>query len=334
MSQPRASTDTPARGEFDATGTTDGTALSIVIIAYNEAENLKSLLPDVYDQRKFLPQPFEVLLIDDGSTDDTPAVGQAAAGLYDELEYVRLAANFGQSAALAAGFDVATGDIIVPMDGDGQNDPAEIPALVNELLDRDVACVSGQRADRNDPLLKRVPSKIQTALAKFTGPSIHDFGCTLKAYDADAVADIHLYGEGHRYIPAKLYSQGYDIAEQTVKHRQREHGESHYGVGRLLRGFVDLVYHWFWVRYSTRPMHIFGSAGLLCFAAGVGIGGVSVLQRYLLGVPLGPRTPRLILTIGLVLFGVHLLMFGVLTEQLTKLLYDGETTYRIEQVVK
>jgi len=243
------------------------------------------------------------------------------------------ARNFGQSAALAAGIDHARGDVVVTIDADLQNDPADIPRLL-DVLDEGYDCVSGNRADRKDPMSKRIPSEIQTHLAKATGPDINDFGCTLKAYRRAALNDIPLYGEGHRYIPADLYDKGYEITEIDVNHRPREHGESRYGMGRLLRGFVDLLWRFMWNRYSTRPMHLLGSGGVILFGAGVLLGLASVVQRYAFGVPLGPRTPRLILTALLVLFGVQLIVFGVIVEFLSLMYYRDTDEYRVQRVLE
>jgi glycosyltransferase involved in cell wall biosynthesis len=245
---------------------------------------------------------------------------------------VFLRRNFGQSAALAAGIDHATGEYVVTMDADGQNDPADIPRLLSELSEG-YDCVSGWRRDRDDPLRKTVPSAIQGRLARWTGPDIHDFGCTLKAYRAVGLDDIDLYGEGHRYIPAKLYRRGYDITELPVDHRPRTAGETKYGTRRLLKGFVDLLFHAFWTRFATRPSHFLGGIGL--FLAGIGglIGGHAVLIKYAFGASLAPRTPRLLLSIGLVLFGFQLLMFGFLAEMIVKQQYRHDRPYRVRTVV-
>jgi len=219
------------------------------------------------------------------------------------------------------------------MDGDGQNDPADIPRLL-ERLEEGYDCVSGRRTDRDDPWHKTIPSAVQTRLAKATGPDINDFGCTMKAYRSEALEALDLRGETHRYLPAQLYDKGYSVTEIDVNHRPREHGESRYGVGRLVRGFVDLLFHWFWVRYGSRPMHLLGGGGLLLLGTSGLIGTVSLIQRFVFGVPLEPRTPRLILIALLAMMGLQLIVFGFLSEMLTKLHYDEDTEYRIESVVE
>lgn len=309
--------------------------LSIVIPVHNEAGNIQPLHDELHAIRTGALQgyqPLEVLWVEDGSTDGTARIVGDLASRDEHTRAIHLRRSWGQSAALAAGFDHARGDIVVPMDGDGQNDPADIPRLVSRL-EAGYDCVSGRRTDRDDPWHKTIPSAIQTHLAKLTGPSINDYGCTLKAYRREALDDIDLYGDGHRYIPSKLYDKGYTVTELAVNHRPRTHGQSRYGAGRLLRGLVDLFYHWFWVHYSTRPIHFFGALGLFALAAGGALGIVSLVQRYAYGVALATKTPRLILTSLLIIFGVQLVVFGVIAEMLTALHYRDDTEYRVQRVV-
>jgi len=311
----------------------DGPYLSVVLPAYNEAESLGEVVATVVDICTGGDYEFEVIVVDDGSTDETAERGERVAALYDEVQVVKLLRNFGQSAALAAGFDRARGEVIIPMDADGQNDPGDIPALLTRL-EEGHDCVSGWRRDRDDSLAKRIPSAVQTRLATLTGPDIHDFGCTLTAYRAEAIAEVDLRGERHRYIPAQLHELGYDVTELAVTHHAREHGESHYGVGRLVRGFVDLVYHIFRTRYRARPMHIFGAIGLVTFGLGVGLGGWLVVQRYVFEVALLANLPKLLLSISLSLFGFGLFALGIVTELLTELLYANDRPYRVDEVVE
>ena len=307
---------------------------SIVLPAYNEARNLRPLVEEVMDVVGSEPmagfRPTEVVVIDDGSTDGTTGIVEALADEYPPVRGVFLRGNFGQSAALGAGFDEAAGEYVVTLDADGQNNPADIPTLLGGLTDG-YDCVSGWRTDRDDPLSKTVPSRIQTALATYTGPEIHDFGCTLKAYRREAVEEIQLRGEGHRYIPAKLYERGFEITEKPVDHRPREHGSTKYGNGRLLRGLVDLLFQVFWNRYSRRPLHLLGGGGLLLLTVGGLLGTHAVVMKYAFGESLLPHLPRLVLTVALVLFGFQLVMFGVLAEMLTRLLYRDERPYRIRR---
>lgn len=305
--------------------------LSVVLPAYNEAKNLTPLVRETVDALDGCE--YELVIVDDGSSDETAHVAEHLAALFEPVRLVELSRNFGQSGALAAGIDAARGKIVVPMDADGQNDPADIPALVERIHDG-YDCVSGNRADRHDPLAKRLPSELQTRLAKLTGPQINDFGCTLTAYRADALDDVDLYGEEHRYIPAQLYHAGYQITEVDVNHRPREHGESHYGVGRLVRGFSDLVFHVLWNRYSTRPFHLFGGIGLSILGAGCLVGLWVVGSFYLADATLLGNMAKLLLSVGMVLFGALLTLFGVVIQFLTRIHYDDRPGYRVERVVE
>lgn len=318
---------------FDSEDRSESAALSVVMPAYNEAENLKALVPEIIDVAEAFDDQYEVVIVDDGSEDETAQAIRRFSALYDSVTGVFLSRNFGQSSALSAGIETATGDTVVTMDADGQNDPSDIPVLLDRLNDG-VACVSGHRANREDPLTKRVPSRIQTTLAKLTGPDINDFGCTLKAYRAEALEHIQVYGEGHRYIPAKLYARGYSVEEIPVNHRGRTNGTSHYGVGRLLRGFVDLWTHVFLTRYSTRPMHVFGGVGVGLASVGSVLGLHIVALRVFWGVPMLDHLPRLILIALLVIAGIMLFSLGVIAELLVRLIYREETPYRIQEVVK
>lgn len=308
--------------------------LSVVLPAFNEAAALRDLLPELLGECAQLDrQPVEIIVVDDGSTDETRQVIREMARRYDDVTLVALRCNSGQSAALAAGLRQSAGEVVVTMDADGQNDPADIPRLLDRY-DGGADVVSGWRRDRDDPLGKRLPSRVQTSLAKLTGPDIHDFGCTLSVYPGDAVRDLDLRGERHRYIPALLYHRGYDIDEEPVEHHPREHGESHYGARRLVRGSVDLLYQVFRVRYREAPMHMFGAAGMFVLGVGVALGGWLTIQRLLFGSGLLPRLPALLLAISLSLFGGGLVALGIVTELLTEVIQQHETPYRVAEVVE
>lgn len=319
----------------DAERATGDVATSIVLPAYEEAGNLGPLCSEILEvvasdeMADF--RPVEIIVVDDGSTDDTGAVIRELADKHDAVRGIFLQRNFGQSAALQAGFDRARGEYVVTLDADGQNNPADIPTLLETLTDG-YDCVSGWRTERRDPVSKRVPSKIQTVLATFTGPEIHDFGCTLKAYRRTAVSSIQLHGEGHRYIPAKLYDRGFRITEVPVDHRPREHGSTKYGPARLLRGFVDLGFNVFWNRYGTRPFHLLGGIGVILLLIGGTLGVHAVISKYVFGASLFPHLPRLILIVGLVVFGFQMVMFGLIAEMVSRLLYRDEAPYRIAAV--
>lgn len=321
--------DERERGEYVRT--------SVVLPAYNERESVGTLIEEIVDVCSSADDvqlsPFEIIVVDDGSTDGTREELQELADAVPELTVIVLTRNFGQSAALAAGIERAVGDWIVTLDADGQNDPRDIARLVG-TLEEGYDCVSGWRKDRNDPLRKRIPSALQTRLAMLTGPEIHDFGCTLKAYRREVLQEIDLFGEGHRYIPAMLYKQGYRITEQVVNHRPRTEGNTKYGTNRLVKGFVDLLFQVFWNRYSTRPLHFLGAVGFVMMAIGGTIGFHAVLLKYMFGVPLVPMTPRLILTAALLIFGLQLLIFGFFAEILIKFYYKEDDPYRIDSVIE
>jgi len=308
--------------------------ISVILPAYNEAANLRSLIPELVKVCEAMDiSDYEVLVVDDGSVDDTAAAASEAAEWYQGVRAIILQDNFGQSAALAAGFEHCRGDIVVPMDADGQNDPADIPALVDRL-EEGYDCVSGWRRDRDDPLAKRIPSAIQTRLAKLTGPDINDFGCTLSAYRSDAIDGLDLRGERHRYIPSQLYQRGFDIDEVEVRHHPREHGDSHYGVGRLLRGALDLGYQVFRTRWRARPIHFFGGLGTLIAGAGLCLGLWLLGLRYGTGRALATMVPRLLFSVALVLFGSGMVGLGIVTELLTEVLYKDERPYRVDEVIE
>jgi len=307
-------------------------SLSVVAPAYNETGNLRPLVDEIRTELVAAGYAFEIVLVNDGSSDATGDIIDDLAHDVSEVVGVDLTRNHGQSPALAAGIDTADGDIIVTIDADGQNDPADIPTLAEGVEDG-ADCVSGHRSSRRDPWGKRLPSWVQTHLAKATGPEINDFGCTLTAYRSGALDDVTLRGEAHRYIPSQLHEAGHCIEEREVNHREREHGQSKYGAGRLLRGSADLLWHWYRSRYGGRPIHLFGAGGALAMGSGLAIGVVSLIQRYVFATPLGPRTPRLILTTLLLITGLQLFVFGVLAEMLTSIEHrQGKTQYQIESI--
>ncbi len=331
MNRSRVATE-PIADDADHDRDTPAVTTSIVLPAYNEAANLprvvEELMETVESPAMDAYRPVEVIIVDDGSTDHTERVIAELAADHSPVTGLTLTRNFGQSAALLAGLDHAEGEYVVTLDADGQNNPADIPTLLDRLQDG-YDCVSGWRRDRQDPPSKTVPSKIQTYLATLTGPDIHDFGCTLKAYRAEAVADLQLHGEGHRYIPAQLYDRGFRITEEPVDHRPRRHGESKYGASRLVRGFVDLGFRIFWNRFGMRPMHFLGGLGLLSATIGGLIGTHAVAMKVFFGEPLTPHLPRLLLVIAMILFGLHLLTFGIIAEMLTEVRYRNEAPYRV-----
>ncbi len=304
--------------------------ISVILPVYNEEKNLRKLYKELRGVMKDNYDEWEVLFVDDGSTDSSYEVMKKLRKKDDHIKIVKFRRNFGQSAALSAAFDHAEGEVIVSLDADLQNDPKDIPRLVDKL-EEGYDCVSGWRKDRNDPLGKRFASWIQTHLSMRTGPEIHDFGCTLKAYRKEAIKSINLYGEGHRYIPAKLHKNGYKITEMVVNHRPRKHGKTKYGFNRLFKGFFDLLFSYFWNQFSGRPLHFLGGLGSLFMLVGFLIGMYRVIMKYAFGVSILPHLAQLLLAVALILFGFLVFMFGILAEMLSKIYYEDRKPYVVEE---
>lgn len=292
----------------------DSPDISVVIPVFNERENLRPLFEGIREVLNDMGRTWELLFVDDGSTDGSYAVQQDIALLDGHVRVVRLRRNFGQTAAMSAGFDHAQGEIIITMDGDLQNDPTDIPMLV-ETLETGYDIVSGWRKGRKDPLIsKRFPSFISNKVASWvTGVKLHDYGCTLKAYRKEILDEIHLYGELHRFIPALAGAIGARVGEVEVKHHARTNGKSKYGVGRLLRGFLDILSLKLLISYSTRPMQIFGGLGMLSILMGILSAGATVFMKLAVGTNM-TGNPLLYMTILAVLVGIQFITMGFLGE--------------------
>jgi len=308
--------------------------LSVVVPVYNEVENVEVLhaeLTRTFDQ---LGRSYEILYVDDGSTDGSFAAlaGLPAAG--GAVRVIRLARNYGQTAALAAGFDQAAGAVIVTLDADLQNDPADVPLLLR-TLDDGYDLVTGWRMPRQDPFWsRRLPSLLPNALIGWiTGVRLHDYGCTLKVMRSTVVRGMRLYGEMHRFIPALADDIGARIAEVRVHHRPRRAGVSKYGLSRTVRVFLDLITVKFLSSYSTRPIQVFGVIGLLCSLAGFVITTLLGLERLIFAVPLANR-PLVWLGILLILMGLQFITMGLLGELLVRTYHEsqGKPVYRIAEV--
>jgi len=281
-----------------------------------------------------LGRPAEVVAVDDGSTDTTFARLLALRAEEPRLRIVRLARNYGQTAAIAAGIEHARGDIIVSMDADLQNDPADIPRLLAALGD-DVDVVNGWRQPRRDPwLTRRLPSRLANAMISLvTGMPLHDYGCTLRAMRASYARELRLYGELHRFIPALAADLGARIVELPVHHRPRGFGRSKYGLSRTLRVLLDLLTVRFLSGFSTRPIQLFGLFGLVCAAAGFGLVGYLGFERLVLDVHLANR-PIVLLAILMVVVGVQFVSIGLLGEMLVRTYHEsqGKPIYRVREV--
>jgi glycosyltransferase involved in cell wall biosynthesis len=297
--------------------------VSVVIPLYNEADNVSDLHSQLTESLAGLGMAYEILLVDDGSTDDTVARVRAIESQDSRVRVLALRRNFGQTAAFSAGFDHARGEIVVTSDGDLQNDPADIPALVRKLEEGyDMVC--GWRQDRKDPLSKRFPSAIANRLISWsTGVELHDYGCSLKAIRIEVVRGLRLYGEMHRFIPAVASWMGVTLAELPVNHNPRTRGKSKYGIGRTFRVLLDLFTVKFLGAYGTRPAHLFGLLGLLSGGAGVLLMGYLAYIRLFEDTPIGNR-PLLLLGALLFVTGVILIAFGLLGELLVRTYHESQ----------
>lgn len=309
-------------------------AVSVVVPIHNEYESLPKLLEAIATCLRTEGLSYEIICVDDGSTDGSTDLLKQLAISRDDLRGVILRRNYGQTAAMAAGFSHARGQVIVTLDGDLQNDPADIPILLAKL-DEGYDLVSGWRKNRQDATLTRlIPSKIANWLiGQVTGVKLHDYGCSLKAYRAELVADMKLYGELHRFLPALAFIEGARIAEIPVRHHARQYGKSKYGLGRTFRVVMDLLTVWFMRKFLTKPMHAFGSFGIISLAIGFGIG------LYLTGIKIafGATINRPLLTLGVVLFlgGIQLFSVGLLAELVMRTYHEsqGRPIYRVREVV-
>lgn len=303
---------------------------SVVVPVYNEEGNVALLHAKIAEALRAIGRPFEIIFVDDGSSDGTVKNCQDLS----PLKLVEFRRNFGQTAAFDAGFKAAQGGVIITMDGDLQNDPADIPLLLKKI-DEGYDVVSGWRFDRKDTLSKRFFSRGANLLRKLlVKDDIHDSGCSLKAYRRECFDGVDLFGEMHRFIPAILQLQGFRVAEVKVSHHPRIHGVTKYNWRRAIKGFVDMLTIWFWRRYSHRPVHLLGGSGLL-----LGLIGIAVLAwmlaEKLMGESIAERIWPLV-GIFFVLAGLQLFIFGLLADILVKNYYRsyGTMNYAIRRIVE
>lgn len=309
--------------------------LSVVVPIYNEAESIETLVQAIADAVRDTQLSYEIICVDDGSQDGSTQVLIDLARRRVDLKAVILRRNYGQTPAMAAGFESAVGKMIVTLDGDLQNDPADIPMLLNKL-NEGYDLVSGWRKNRQDAALTRLlPSKIANIIiARVTGVKLHDYGCSLKAYRSELIADMNLYGELHRFLPALAYIEGARITEVPVRHHARRFGESKYGLGRTIRVVMDLMTVFFMKKFLTRPMHVFGLGGVISLAAGIAMGSYLTIIKLFFNQNIGDR-PLLILAVLLILTGVQLFCFGLVTELLMRTYHESQRRpiYRIRDIV-
>ncbi|QSV46144.1 glycosyltransferase family 2 protein [Geobacter benzoatilyticus] len=290
------------------------TGLSIVVPIYNEEENVPPLYDRVTAALAGTGIDYELILVDDGSSDGSFMLLKQLAEKDQRVKVIRFRRNFGQTAAMAAGFGVARGRVVVPMDGDLQNDPADIPMLLAKI-DEGYDVVSGWRKDRQDTFInRRLPSIIANGLiSRMTGVHLHDYGCTLKAYRREVLDGVNLYGEMHRFVPALASQVGARVAELPVRHHPRLHGTSKYGISRTTRVVLDLMTVKFLLSYSTKPIQLFGKWGIYTILAGFATGSLTLWMKLFEGMSMN-RNPLLILTAFLLFGGVQFIALGLLGE--------------------
>jgi glycosyltransferase involved in cell wall biosynthesis len=306
--------------------------LSVVVPVMNEEDNIAPMIEAVHNALKHYD--YELIFVDDGSTDGTRK--QIAARLTDRIKLVELRKNYGQSTAMAAGIDHCSGQYITMLDGDLQNDPSDIPMMLQKLIEEDWDVVAGNRANRQDGvLLRKIPSKIANALIRrWTGVYIKDYGCTLKVFRAEIAQELGLYGELHRFIPVLAALQGARITQVDVKHHARRFGKSKYGLGRTTRVMSDLLTMVFFRKYIQRPMHLFGAFGFLLIFLGALIN-LYLLVLKIMGYDIGGR-PLLILGMLFLLGGIQLLTVGIVAEVSIRNYFEGtgRKTYQVRKIWK
>jgi glycosyltransferase involved in cell wall biosynthesis len=309
--------------------------ISVVVPVHDEERSVEPLYKELRSALEPLGRAWEAVFVDDGSADGSFAALTRLHAMAPNIEVVRLRRNFGKAAALAAGFRHASGDVVVTIDADLQDDPAEIPRLLAKL-DEGFDLVCGWKTERRDPLTRRLLSRIfNGVVGRVSGLRLHDMNCGLKAYRADVVRNLRIYGELHRFLPVLAHDRGYRVAELPVNHRPREHGRSNYGVERYMRGFLDFMTVWFMGRYRHRPLHLFGGLGLALGAIG------TVLLVYLTvlklsGEAIGHR-PLLTLGVLLVVVGLQFFSLGLLSELITSHHEErtgGADDFHVEEVLE
>jgi glycosyltransferase involved in cell wall biosynthesis len=298
--------------------------ISIVVPVYNEQDNIEALYSAIVSALKTIDSSYEIIMVDDGSSDASYSVLKELASKDTALKVIRFRRNFGQTAAMSAGFDFAKGAIIIPMDGDMQNDPTDIPRMIDKIHEGfDV--VSGWRRDRKDTFITRkIPSLLANSMiSRMTGVHLHDYGCTLKAYRREVLDGINLYGEMHRFVPALASQFGAKVTELPVNHFPRLHGVSKYGISRTLRVILDLMTVKFLMAYSTKPIQLFGRWGVYTILAGTGTGAMTLYMKLFENYSMN-RNPLLILTAFLMFMGIQFIVLGLLGELNARTYFESQ----------
>ena len=308
--------------------------ISIIIPVFNESESIGYLLDELKNIMEANKLNFELIVINDGSLDNTYKILEELTLRIKELSVITLRKNYGQTAAIAAGFDNSKGDIVITLDGDLQNDPNDIPRLIKEI-NKGYDLICGWRFDRKDNLINRkIPSKIANKLiAKVTGLKLHDYGCSLKAFKKEIIDDIKLYGELHRFLPVLANIEGARIKEIKVNHRSRQYGSSKYGIDRTFRVLMDLLTVWFMTKFLTRPMYGFGFVGIISILISLAMSSYLIVLK-IMGEDIGNR-PLLMFALILGIAGVQLFSFGLLSELLIRTYHESQSRpiYRIRSII-
>lgn len=309
-----------------------GRELSIVIPLFNEEQSLRELYEKIRNALS-RNQKYEIIFVDDGSTDNSIRILHDLRHRDKRVKIIRFRRNFGKSAALSVGFSHAKGDIIITMDADLQDDPNEIPNLINEIK-RGTDLVSGWKKKRRDPITKTIPSRFfNFVVSVMTGIRLHDFNCGLKAYRKEVVKEVEIYGELHRYIPVLAHWRGFKVGEIAVQHYPRKFGKTKYGLGRFWKGFLDLLTTLFTTRYLQRPLHFFGLWGLFFFLIGLGIDGYLVYLKFAEGIALSNR-PLFLGGILMIIVGIQFISIGLLGEMVAKTRPSADRAYSIREFWK
>lgn len=306
--------------------------ISVVVPVFNEEGNVRELHKEILEACKKENYNFEIIFVDDGSKDKTPEICKELK----PLKYIRMRKNFGQTAAMDAGIKAAQYDYIVTMDGDRQNDPADIPKLVNYLEENDLDIVSGWRKNRKDTVMKKFTSRVANFLRGIiVKDNIHDSGCSLKIYKKECFDHINLYGEMHRFIPALLRIKGFEVGEVVVNHRPRTAGVTKYNWKRTIKGFVDMISLWFWSKYAVRPLHILGAGGMVSIFLGV-VCAIWSIVLFALGYKMSNNIMPPLLTVFFIIVGLLMFIFGLMSDMMSKTYFGSgiDKSYSIKETIE
>ncbi|MCI6783756.1 MAG: glycosyltransferase family 2 protein [Lachnospiraceae bacterium] len=306
--------------------------ISVVVPVFNEEGNVRELHKEILEVCRKENYDFEIIFVDDGSKDKTPQICKELK----PLKYIRMRKNFGQTAAMDAGIKAAQYDYIVTMDGDRQNDPADIPHMIQYMEENNLDIVSGWRKNRKDTIMKKFTSRVANFLRGIiVKDHIHDSGCSLKVYKRECFDHITLYGEMHRFIPALLKIKGFEVGEVVVNHRPRTAGVTKYNWKRTVKGFVDMISLWFWSKYAVRPLHILGAGGMVAIFLGF-VCAIWSIVLFALGYKMSNNIIPPLLTVFFIIIGLLMFIFGLMSDMLSKTYYGSgiDKSYSIKETVE